>query len=478
VEQSDKHRKENEVTGGWGQEGGADTAKELLSHYDLATRTWSVPRISEFWDSVKSAHALGRFGDGHTIAVVDDGFDLTIPALAEQTLMWNIKDTAPSAHGTVVALLILEVAPNARLLLYPTATIKGKWDPLAIERALREVDTSSASIVNLSLGAAFPTSSVLAIEDFIHRLTPWPEMSEADFLFWISHGLGELEGWRDLVRPPPQSIFEAPIAALERSGRTVVAATGNARGHIYDPALRASVFSVSFHRVERFRDSLMEEAVLKAPTFSQSEVSDFGIIQPPGVLGSSFATPLIAGFAALMASRGDLRGYAEVARLAGLAEKLMVNLEQGSYSWSDRHDGVIDKLFLKAVRASPHSHFDQSGRSPCPECALFAASAFINYGLFKLNWGDLDGAETLLSSAEAFAPENPHAAANLGMVYAVRAQRAQKAGNIKEASRLLKTAAQLQQKASHLRPEYEPYQRRVEEFMLGAQHPQEWEMAP
>lgn len=469
-------RHEMEVTGGWGQEGGVDTAAELLRRYDPATRSWNLPRTGEFWDAVRLAHALGRFGDGHTIAVIDDGFDLSIPALAEQTLMWNVNDPAPSVHGTVVALLLLAVAPNARLMLYPTA-VRGRWDPAAIERALREVDTTSATIVNLSLGAAFPTDSVLAIEDFLYRLAPWPEMSEADALFWISQGLGELDGWRDLLRPP-QSIFEAPIGALEQSGRTVVAATGNARGHIFDPALRAGVLSVSFHRVERSIASLMEEAVSKAPTFSQSEVSDFAIIQPPGVLGSSFATPQISGFAALMASRGDLRGYAEVARLASLAEGLMVSLGHGSDTWSDRRDGVIDKLFLKAVRASPHSHSDQSRRSPCPECALFAANAFINYGLFKLNRGDLDGAEALLGPAEAFAPANPHAAANLGMVYAIRAQRAQKADDLEEVSQLLKIAARLQQKASQLRPEHEPYQRRVEEFILGAQHPLEWKMAP
>ncbi len=473
---SDMQSAESGVTGNWGQEGGVDAARELLSHYDPATGCWNLPRVGEFWDAVELAHSLGRSGEGHTIAVVDDGFDMSIPALAEQTLVWKTDDTAPPAHGTVVALLILAVAPKARLLLYPAAT-NGNWNPSEIERALREVDSTAATIVNLSLGAAFPMSSVLAVEDFLRQLTPWPEMTEADQLYWISQGLGELKGWRELVRPPPQSLFEEPIAALAQSGRTLFAATGNAKGHIYDPALRASVFSVSFHRTKRTLDALMEEAMLMAPTFSQSEVSDFGIVQPPGVLGSSFATPLLTGFAALMASRDDLQKYAEVVRLAALAESLMVSLAQ-AHSWSDRRDGVIDTLFLKALRASPHAHADQNRRDPCPECALFAASAFVNYGLFKLNWGDLDGAQVLLGAAEAFAPANPHAAANLGMVHAVRAREAQKAGDFEQVRRLLKTAAQLQQKASQLRPEHEPYQRRVAEFLQGTQHPRGWEMAP
>ena len=460
----------------WGQEGGVDTAAALLSCYDPVRRSWNLPRTGEFWDAVKSAHELGRLGDGHTIAVVDDGFDLSIPALAEQTLMGNINNTAASVHGTVVALLILAVAPKARLLLYPTA-VNGRLDPAAIELALRELVKISATIVNLSLGAAFPARSVFDIQEYLRRLAPWPQMSKTDVPFWIGQNLGELDGWRDLVKPP-QSIFEAPIEALERSGRTVLAATGNAQGHIYDPALRAKVFSVAFHRTERSIASLMEEATAKAPTFSQSEVFDFSIYQPPGVLGSSFATPQLSGFVALMASRDDLRAYAEVVRLEAMANWLMVQLEHDRLNWSDRRDGVINKLFMKAIKASPHSHFDQNRQNPCPECAFFASSAFINYGLFKLNWGDLDGAEALLGPAEAFAPANPHAAANLGMVYAVRAMRAKKAGELKKVSQLLKKAAKLQQKASRLRPDHEPYQRRVEEFIFGANHPDEWQMAP
>jgi hypothetical protein len=447
----------------------------LLRSYNPATRSWNLPRTGEFWDAVKSAHELGRFGDGQTIAVVDDGFDLSIPALAEQTLIGNINDTAPSAHGTVVALLLLAVAPKARLMLYPTA-VRGRLDPAAVGRALNDVNTNRAMIVSISLGAPFPLQSVLAVDEYLRSRTPWPQMSEYDVPFWIGQGLGELDGWRDLVRPP-QSIFEAPIAALERSGHTVIAATGNAQGHIYDPALRAGVFSVAFISVKRSIDSFMEEAFAKAPTFSQSEVFDFSIMQPPNVLGSSFATPQLTGFAALMASRGDLGTYAEVLRLASLAESLMVKLEHDRHAWSDKHDGVIDQLFLKAIHASPHLHFVQCERKPCPECALFTASAFINYGLFKLNWGDLDGAEALLGPAESFAPANPHAAANLGIVYARRAMQAQMIGNYEEVSQHLKTATCLLQKASRLRPEHEPYQQRVGEFMFGADHPNDWQMA-
>ncbi len=477
MEPDDTRNEEVGIVNGWGQEGGIDAAAELLRHYDPVARSWDLPRTGEFWDAVEIAHSLNRFGGDHVIAVVDDGFDLSIPALAEQTLMGDPNQVVPSAHGSAVALLILAVAPEARLLLFPIA-LGGKWEPTVIQRALYDVERTPTSIVNLSMGAAVPASSVIGSEEFLRGLEPWPEMSEEDLPFWVNQGLGELDGWRDLVRPPASSIFTGPIAALQRSGRTVVAATGNARGYIFDPALRESVFSVSFKRIDRNIESRMEEAVVKAPTYSQSEISDFGIMQPSGVLGSSFAAPLIAGFAALMASQSELRSYSEVARLAGLAEQLMVSLPQGSRAWSERRDGVIDELFLKAVRAVPHWHSCAGGRGPCPECALFAVNTFVNYGLFKLNWGDLEGAELLLAPAEQFAPTNPHAAANLGIVYALLARQAQAAGEFGEVVKLLNTAARLQQKAADLRPEHEPYKRRVAEFTRGARYPQEWRMAP
>ena len=461
----------------WGQEAGADVAAAMLSRYGRATQQWDLPRTGEFWDAVASAHELGRSGEGCTIAVIDDGFDLSLPALARQKLAWKIDGMESAAHGSVVALLILEVAPAAQLLLYPTAN-RGAWNAELIEGALREVAGTPATIVNMSLGEAFANESVFAGEEFLRNLAPWPDMSKDDFPFWVAEGFAALNGWRDLVRRPDSVIADA-ATALAQTGRTVVAASGNASGYVFSPALERDVFSVSFSRVNRAVEGLEEKAIAGPPTFSQSEFSDFDLTQPPHVLGSSFATPLVSGFAALMRARTDLSAYREMRRLAGVAAQLYVQLgDTVRERWSDRRDGVVDKLFKKAVNSQPHPHLSPENYEICPECAAFAVDSYVNFGLFKFNWGDLDGAEELLRPAEAFAPRNPHAAANLALVYARMAATAQLGGRWVEVSRLLERAAALQRKAFDLRPDHEPYRVRAAEFEAGARNPQQWQIQP
>jgi hypothetical protein len=466
------------TAGSWAQEGGADVAAAMLQRYDPAQGGWDLEQTGRFWDTVGYARELGRLGEGHTIAVIDDGFDLSLPALAKHELAWAPAETESVAHGTVVALLIVEVAPAARLILYPVA-VGGAWDPQRIERALEQVAETHATVVNLSLGQAFPEESVLAAEEFLREAQRWPNMSEEDIPFWIGERFGALDGWRALLRPLESSIGDAAARVVE-AGHPVIAASGNQRGSIFSPAWEQTVFSVGFQRSKRaVVDGLTEEVEVGRPTFSQSDFYDFGVIQPPEVLGSSFATPLITGLAALMQSTADLSAFREVTRLAGIAAPLYTRLDHGiNEDWSDRRDGVVDQLFAKAVGMLPHRHSSTNEHSACPECAFFALDAFVNFGLFKLGWGDLDGAELLLRSAAAFAPASPEAAANLGMVYAVRATRVQESCRWHEVSDLLKQAARLQAKASVLRPQHDPYRVRAAEFLAGAENPEQWKIAP
>ncbi|KQP49564.1 S8 family serine peptidase [Pseudorhodoferax sp. Leaf274] len=458
----------------WGQDGGADAAASLLQRYDAATGLWNLPRTGEFWDAVALARQLGRFGAGCTIAIVDDGFDMAVPALAPHTLVPHIADPQPFAHGTAVALLILAVAPQARLRLYPTRTAAG-WDAQAIAHALQAIARTDAAIVNLSLGQAHAHATLNRFGEFLAAMAPWPGMAEAEAPYWLNSCLGGLAahgGWRSLLRAPDSPLAD-PVAALVRGGRTVVAATGNARGHVYDPALRPGVLAVGFQRVARGGDAGMERAALKAPTYSQSEFNDIGLPQPPGVIGSSFAAPLAAGFVALMAERATLPAYAELAWSAGLAEQLMAQLGADGSAPLPRQAQAVALLFANAVQAAPHAH--GRGDGPCPECALFGTSAFVNGGLYALTWGDLDRAAALLAPAVAFAPNNPHAAANLAMVHA---RRAEAAGEVQARARELAEAARLMGQACALRPEHQPYRRRLEQFTHAAQDSRGWTLDP
>lgn len=465
-----------DLLGEWGQEGGADAAAAMLQRYDHVTDSWSLPRVGEFWEAVALARQLGRHGEGQTIAIVDDGFDMSIPALARHILVPQVTHPLPFPHGTVVALLILAVAPKARLLLYPART-SGGWDTQAIARSLQAIAQTDAQIVNLSLGQAHAVDAAPAIEQLLGVLPPWPEATDVDLQYRISEGLGLLSGhgaWRRLLWPPDSPLAEL-VAALVDGGRAVVAAAGNARGHAYDPALRPGVFAVGFHRVVRAMEAGAETASLRGPTYTQSEYRDFGLQQPSGVLGSSFATPLASGFVALMEQRADLQAYARTMWCAGLAEALMVQPEHAD-AGSVRRAQVIVDLFARAVQHAPHFHAASDG--PCPECAMFAAGAFVNGGLHSLQWGYPDHAAQLLAPAEAFAPTNPHAAANLAMVHAVRARRAKEAGDRLALVNGLQQAARLMGKAGALRPDHLPYARRLQEFVSALANPAGWIMVP
>lgn len=483
--------------GQWLAQGGADVAAAMLADdYDVSSQTWSMPSVGSFWDAVAMARDLGLHGEDTSIAVVDEGFDMTVPPLGGHVLVWPASDATLVAHGTVVALLILAVAPLSRLRLYPTA-LDGEINTRLVERAINDAADRRMSVINLSFGQAVRSEKVVDFEQLFVG-APLGTMSSNELLYWIGRKLGELEGWRSLLHTVDSDVTRSTRAAAER-GCTVVAAAGNYRGFVYSPGTEVHTVSVGFQGERRsLTDEMVELAQGTAPTFWQSEWADFTLRQPDDVLGSSFATPLLAGFAALMKNRADLYDYREVQRLAGIAAHLFVDAKR-PHGWAESRQGVIKGLFEKAVARTPsHDHLTKfldapSGTTPvtqvakvgntgeveprCPECSLLTADAFINLGLFRLETGNYDGARTLLEAARSFAPENEHAAANLGVTYGALAGEFQKEQDWPTVVDLLQRARASMEKAVDLRPGCSRYQLRYEEFTAGARNPQQWVMA-
>lgn len=456
-------------------DGGGGSTQDLLAHYDATTRTWDLPRESELWDAVALAHAHGRRGAGRTVAVVDDGFDTSVAPLGEHRLAWPSPAPAGTdvTHGTAVALLVLAVAPDCRLDLYPTRTAAGVSRTLVV-RALEAAAASDAVVVNLSLGQPVPLGDVLRLEDLLRGARPWDGLTDDDLPFWLAETLAD-GGVRPRVRQPESALGTA-AAGTVAAGTPVVAAVGNAEGSAYSPALRPEVVAAAFQVTRReVVEGGREDASVQAPSFSQSPLADVMVSQPAGVLGSSFAAPLVSGLAALMADPDELPGFLEVTRAAGAAAELMVRIH-GPHAWSDRRDGVVDRLFARALAALPHAHHPDG--APCAECAFFCTDALVNAGLFHLEWGDLDGADRLLRTALAVAPDNPHAAANLSLVLARRAVGAQQEGRLDDVRVLLLQARDLQRAALRRRPEHAPYRAREQEFDAGAADPAGWTLQP
>ena len=253
---------------------------------------------------MRSAHDLGRFGDGKTIAVIDAGFDVALPALAPHATADAIVPGAPTAHGTVAALLALEVAPRARLRMY-AASEDGALSPERVIAAIERAVIEGADIINLSMGVGKPDDELRAKDG--PRANPAYERG----------GLLDPDDWRMMYDVPGTPLWAAARAAVE-AGVTVVASAGNYARYTFVPAAVPGVVSVGFHTVLREVDPVtgVDEARSAAPNYSQSLGADVLLVQPAHVLGSSFACPLISGFAAVMRDRRELPAYLRCVRTA------------------------------------------------------------------------------------------------------------------------------------------------------------------
>lgn len=438
-------------------EGGANAAEILLAHYDPGSRRWSIPQEGEFWESVHSAHKLGRFGEGARIAIIDGGFDISLPALAEQRLRFPVRQGEPTAHGTVVALLALEVAPLATLDLYP-CYVQGKLQAQLVLDAINQAVADGASVVNLSLGKKFPLATAWKATGQVDS-DAFPEAQDSD-------------DWRLLFDVPKGPLWVAAQAAVQ-AGVSVIASAGNSEDYLYVPAATPGVTSTGFQMVRREIDAGgLETAVSEPPSLLQSIGSDFLIAQPAGVLGSSFACPLVAGFATLMKARELLPQYVRCTRRAANASSAMVLMRPPAAD----DLALVHSLFSGALQSSPHPHYKDAvdNISECPDCSAFAVQAYINFGLFLGLTGNLDYAAHLLQSARRIAPANVHAAANLGVTYGAKAWAAKVAGNIDLAMEYLQSAAEQMEVAIMLRPSHAPYKLRLHEFTRAVIDPMSW----
>jgi subtilisin family serine protease len=122
------------------------------------------------------AHELApRLGEGVTVAVIDTGIDHQHPAfagrLSPQADWWDFVDDdgdpqeAPGAaygHGTIVASIVLQVAPNATIL--PLRVLGGDGSGLAsdVAAAIEYAAARGAEIIQLSLGTEEPSPEITA----------------------------------------------------------------------------------------------------------------------------------------------------------------------------------------------------------------------------------------------------------------------------------------------------------------------------
>ncbi|MEO8927759.1 MAG: S8 family serine peptidase [Caulobacteraceae bacterium] len=400
----------------------------LLDAYDAASDSWAVPFEGDFWSAVAHAHALGERGQGRRIAVIDTACDTTIPALAAR--IDNLVRIAPrplgaedTSHGTAVALLIARVAPQARLDIYAVAREDGRIDAADVAFAIETAAASDAVILNISLGTATAVTDLsLRLQGLAPALAAAYD-AEDDALLAKSK-------IADILAPDGECRLCAAALAASLAGKMVFAAAGNDGAQLLCPSRSAGAVAGGFqseaHQIVPLPGSAGETETASSadPHAPQSVFNDIALRETDGVLGTSFASPLIAGAAALAANPHEISGYVGAVRPAyrGSADMTLVTLGEG-----DREKLVASAHanFQRAMRLLPHVHsgFEAflrngpPGVSPpaaCATCGLFAHAAYVNHGLLLLGAGALAAAESLLGAAVALFPWSAEAAANYG----------------------------------------------------------------
>lgn len=430
-----------------------ESAEAVVGGYRPESDSWRFAFDSPFWLAVAHAHSLGARGSGKAIAVIDTGCDPELPRLRQRVARHRsyvpTGKGGSSTHGTAVALLIAEVAPECSLHVYDVVRDDGV-DPYALRAAIGDAAVSDAAIINLSVGSPRPldvgASALRVMQAFLR---------------------GE-----DVGETFRAEIAETPVCELCRAAQSaagnkmVLAAVGNTLDEIYCPSCAEGVFAVGFQGVRRERVALpgggwTEKAFGTGPGAAQAVAFDLAIGEIDGVLGSSFACPLHAGAAALGLTSAELKAYVRSIKHGALAQMLHGTLGTGEASAEAVRR--TRESYEAAVRALPHVHDEvqaslRDGGAPadpakCAACGIYAHSTIANYGLFLGECKRPDLGRVVLETASVLAPWDPHAAANLGATYRELGRRTE--------------AVEQYRRALRLRPGFEVYQEALDALLAA-----------
>ena len=390
---------------------GAAAARGVVDGYNSVTNRWTFSFDSPFWKAIKHAHELGRRGTDRRVAIIDSGCDLSILRLRQR--VDAVKSFVPGAadqdtlgHGTAVALLTTEVAPECRLDIYQVAR-DGKPDESAVIEALTAVAESNADVVNVSIAA----------------LSPFQFTAEQ-----LQTGIadGDGSGKKYALEEKPCGLCAAATAANAK-GKLVFAAGGNAPNTASCPARAQGVAAVGFEgsytKVTGLPGGGMQSAAFASgPNAPQSLLLDVSLREIPGVLGTSFAAPLFSGAAALGLTQAELNGYI-AANAAAAFPQLFQGLIRSSVKPTSDMVKQVSRWFEIAQKKLPHVHCTyQAGVNPgvvasdpmtCFSCGIFVESIIVNHGLWLLETFRTNDAKSLLEAVRTIAPWSADATANL-----------------------------------------------------------------
>jgi subtilisin family serine protease len=128
---------------------------------DVETGRFRDPPFRQDGSEFVGIHADGLYGQGQLVAIIDTGIDDTIAALraaiVESRDFTDEKNPQDQhGHGTFVALLVLHIAPAARIVNLKALDSSGHGSEETLAAALTWAKYRNASVVNVSAGIESP----------------------------------------------------------------------------------------------------------------------------------------------------------------------------------------------------------------------------------------------------------------------------------------------------------------------------------
>jgi Subtilase family len=380
--------------------------------YERRATSLAIDKTGVFWEAVRVAAEGGKTGRGQRIAVLDSGFDMDIEALAGIASPGSVTTAATvdrsGHHGTVVALLIHEVAPDAELLLLDVNPLSRASVGAALAMAL----SLDADIVNMSLEfssdcprapkSGYDISVVLAedpgVQPFLRNLDIWVKSTEP-FEPGGCRRTCELCAALKGLSPKP----------------LVVSAAGNVF-EIACPACHDRCVGVGFEAQTIVHTGDGNLLARNLPYgFSQNLVTEISIPQPAGFFGTSFASPLIAGFAAVVNSE-DFLQLARMPFAMAPISILLQRIQQSGRGTATQAEAVFEGFRrLTAEVPRSHHHWEEGPFVPCAVCSLFMVDWYRDFLDILTGSGRAGAAVHVGAAAELVLPNSAAVTGNFAV---------------------------------------------------------------